>query len=81
MCCFWVESCTLAKKESQSAIFNQKQHIFCRKNAVVVKGHNQNMFGPHILDSAYFSDAKTTFRMFGMICFGIDSQTHTLCLP
>jgi hypothetical protein len=37
------------------------------------------MFGPLFSDSAYFSDAKTTFGVFGMICFVVDSQTHTVC--
>jgi hypothetical protein len=46
---------------------------------VFEKGHDQKMFGPLFSDSAYFSDAKTTFGMFGMICFGVDSQIHTLC--
>jgi hypothetical protein len=36
------------------------------------------MFGPLFSESAYFSDAKTTFEMFGMISFGVDSQTHTV---
>jgi hypothetical protein len=27
--------------------------------------------------SAYFINAKATFGMFGMICFGVDSQAHT----
>jgi hypothetical protein len=42
------------------------------------KGHNPKMLAALFLNSAYFSDAKTTFGMFGMICFGVDSQTHTL---
>jgi hypothetical protein len=44
------------------------------------KEHDQKMFGPLFSDSAYVSDAKTTFGMFGMICFAVDSQTHTLCM-
>jgi hypothetical protein len=31
------------------------------------------------LDLAYFSDAKITFGMFGMIAFVVDSQTNTMC--
>jgi hypothetical protein len=73
MCCLWVENCTLAKNASQSAISNQKHHISCHKNAFFEKGHDQKMFGPHFLDSAYFSDALTIFGMYGMICFVVDS--------
>jgi hypothetical protein len=49
--------------------------FFCHKNAFFEKGPDQKMFGPLFLDSAYFSDAKSTFGMFGMICFVVDSQT------
>jgi hypothetical protein len=38
------------------------------------------MFGPLISDSTYFSDAKTTFEMFRMISFKVDSQTPILCI-
>jgi hypothetical protein len=31
------------------------------------------------LDLTHFSDAETTFGIFGMFCFGVDFQTHTLC--
>jgi hypothetical protein len=38
------------------------------------KGHDQKMLGALFLDSAYFSEAKTTFGMFGMIYFEVDSH-------
>jgi hypothetical protein len=44
------------------------------------KGQDKKMFQPLFWESIYFSDAKPIFGMFGMICFGVDSQTHTLCL-
>jgi hypothetical protein len=50
------------------------------KTFFLEKGQYQKMFGPLFFDSAYFSYAKTTFGMFGMICFKVDSQTHTLCI-
>jgi hypothetical protein len=53
----------------------KKRTFFVTKNAFLEKGHDQKMFGPFFWDSAYFSDAKTTFGMFGMICFVVDSQT------
>jgi hypothetical protein len=33
------------------------------------------MFRPLLGDLAYISDNKTTFGMFGMICFAVDSHT------
>jgi hypothetical protein len=68
----------LVQNKSQSATFNQKQHIFCHKNAYLENSNHQKMFGPLFSDSAYFFNSKTTFGMFGMICFGVDSQAHTL---
>jgi hypothetical protein len=50
------------------------------QNAFLEKGHNQKMFGPLFWDSEYVSDAKITFGMCGMICFAVDSQTHTLIM-
>jgi hypothetical protein len=75
---FLGQNCTLAKHESQSAFSSQKQHICCHKNVFWEKGHDQKTFGPLFWDSAYFSEAVTTLRMFGMICFEVDSQTHTV---
>jgi hypothetical protein len=57
-----------------SEIFSSCSH----KNTFYKKGHDQNIFAQLFSDSAYSSNAKATFRMFGMICFGADSQTHTL---
>jgi hypothetical protein len=48
--------------------------LFCLKK----KAHNQKKLSLLFSALAYFPDAKTTFGMFGMICFGVDSQTHTL---
>jgi hypothetical protein len=46
------------------------------KLRVFFKGYDQNKIGLLFLDSAYFSDAKTTFGMFGIIFFALNSQTH-----
>jgi hypothetical protein len=48
--------------------------IFGQKNAVFLKGFDKKMFGPLFSDSAYISDAKTTFGMLGMFCFAVDSK-------
>jgi hypothetical protein len=57
--------------------FQPKNSTFFPQKRVFFKSHYQKMFGPLYSESAYFSDAKNTFEMFGMICFGVDSQTHT----
>jgi hypothetical protein len=74
---YFVKNCPNILIFSQSAIFNQKTAHFFHKNGFFFKCHYQKMFGPLYSESAYFSDAKNTFEMFGMICFGVDSQTHT----
>jgi hypothetical protein len=76
---FFYENCTLVENGNICAIFNKKQHFFLHKKALFEKGHHQEMFGPLFSDSTYISDAKTPFEMFGMISFGVDSQTHTVC--
>jgi hypothetical protein len=44
-----------------------------------LNGRDHKMFKALFLESAYFSDAKTTFGMFGMIFFGVDFKTHSVC--
>jgi hypothetical protein len=58
--------------------FSSKNSTFFHKKAFLKKGHDQKMFGPLFSDSVYISESKTTFGMFGIIAFAVDSQTHTL---
>jgi hypothetical protein len=77
---FLIKNYILAKNESQSAIFDQKRHIIFHKNVFFfLNGRDHKMFKALFLESAYFSDAKTTFGMFGMIFFGVDFKTHSVC--
>jgi hypothetical protein len=69
----WLEIALWLSFFSQSAIFDTKTAFF-------EKGYDQKVFGKPYWDSAYVSHAKTTFGMFGTICFAVDSLTHTLCL-
>jgi hypothetical protein len=54
--------------------------FFVTKTRFLKKAMIEKCFDQLFSDSAYVSDAKTTFEMFGMICFGVDSQTHTQCI-
>jgi hypothetical protein len=85
------EKCVKSKKVTQTFFFFVFfiKTRFCDKKLALFVPKTEGFFGgkarikicfDHFLDSAYFSDAKTTFGMFWMICFGFDSQTHTLCL-
>jgi hypothetical protein len=49
------------------------------KKLFLKKALIKNVCGQFFSDSTYFSDAKTTFEMFGRICLGVNSQTHTVC--
>jgi hypothetical protein len=71
-CWFLVENYTFAKNEN---IYPISSH----KNVFLKKDHDPKMFGTLFFDSVYFSESKTTFGMFGIITFAVDSQTHTEC--
>jgi hypothetical protein len=79
-CCFWLEIAIWLSFLAKVQFSTKKQHVFCHKHEFFEKGHDQKMFGPLFSNSAYISDAKTPFGMFGMFCFAVDSQTHRLCV-
>jgi hypothetical protein len=59
--------------------FRGKNVLFLDKNCINILIFSQSpifdkkMFGPLFSDSVYFSESKTTFGMFGIITFAVDS--------
>jgi hypothetical protein len=76
--CFLVENCTLAENENIYTIFTKNGTFLCTRRRFLKKATIKKCVRPLFSDSTYFSDAKTIFEMFGMISFGVDSQTHTV---